>query len=131
MDFLSASATTTRSHSRDASNENQRKRVGRTTFIAAARAITADAEKMMQSVDYVCDVLVNVVIEMLQRINSDLVAPNLKKYISQLIAIVRNFLKVQYDQHASLVDDKVSSTLFHIQPPHSLFSHTLYAPLYS
>jgi hypothetical protein len=64
-------------------DENQRKRVGRTTFIAGAHAIAvtavADAEKMMLSVDFFCDVLVNVVIEMLQRKNSDFVAPNLKK----------------------------------------------------
>jgi hypothetical protein len=128
MDFLSASHTTTRSQSKSWSDENQRQRVGRTTFIATASAITADAEKMMQSVDYVCDALVNVVIEMLQRINSDLVAPTLKKYMSQLIAILRNFLKVQYDQHTSIEGDKVSSTLFHIQPRYSFFltHYTMY-----
>jgi hypothetical protein len=117
MDLLSASMTTTRSQSKSRSVENQREHIGRTTFIAAARAITADAENMMQSVDYICDALVNVVVEMLQRISSDLVAPTLKKHISQLIAIVRNFLKVQYDQHASIEDDKVSSTLLRIHPP--------------
>jgi hypothetical protein len=109
MDFLSVSGTTTRSQSQTQSVANHRQRVGRTTFIESARKITSDAEKMMQSVDYVTDALLNVVVEMLERINNDLVAPALKKYISSLLAILRNFLKVQYDQHASIEGDRVSS----------------------
>jgi hypothetical protein len=109
MDFLSVSGTTTRSQSQTQSVENHKQRVGRTTFIESAGKITSDAEKMMQCVDYVTDALLNVVVEMLQRINNDLVAPALKKEISSLLAILRNFLKVQYDQHASIADDKVPS----------------------
>ena len=109
MDFLSVSGMTTRSQAQTQSVENHKQRVGRTTFIESARKITSDAEKMMQSVDYVTDALLNVVVEMLQRINNDLVAPAHKKSISSLLAILRNFLKVQYDQHASIEDDKVSS----------------------
>jgi hypothetical protein len=133
MDFLAVSETTTRSQSQTRAVEKHKQRVGRTTFIDSARKITSDAEKMMQSVDYVTDALLNVVVEMLQRINDDLVAPALKKHISSLLAILRNFLKVQYDQHASIEGDNVSSACFfqlQLLPVHCLLlTHYMFLPI--
>ena len=77
-----------------------------------ASALTAGSEKIIRSVDYTVDILINESVQTLQHIINDLVAPESKKNMTHYLLLVQNFLKYQYDEHAKKNDDNVSIFLF-------------------
>jgi hypothetical protein len=74
--------------------------VGRSTYLDLATTLTANAEKITRSVDYVTDVLINEQVHTLQQIINDVVAPTKKPAMTHGLTLVQNFLKYQYDEHA-------------------------------
>jgi hypothetical protein len=72
----------------------------RSKYLEVASTLTADRLKVVKSVDYVTDQLVNERMSTLQRIIMDLVAPAEKKDLTHHLCLVQNFLKYQYDSHA-------------------------------
>jgi hypothetical protein len=74
-----------------------------------ATTLTHEQERMIMSVDYVTNQLVNEKVQTLKRVVYDLVAPSNKKRYIHLIQLMRNFLTKQYDAHATK-DDKVSAS---------------------
>jgi hypothetical protein len=79
----------------------------RTSYFGLASAITGDQEKMIMSVDYVTDQLINEKMLVLRRIISELVAPVEKDHCTDIIVKLQNFLKYSYDSHCIVEDDKV------------------------
>jgi hypothetical protein len=72
----------------------------RSKYLEIASTLTADRLKVVKSVDYVTDQLINERVSTLQRIIMDLVAPAEKKNNTHHLSLVQNFLKYQYDLHA-------------------------------
>lgn len=79
-------------------------RVGRSTFYRLMKVITSREEKMMTSVDYVVGILVNEPIEIMQSIVDDFTSGQKKEELTEYLAVARNFLKNQYDDHAVMGD---------------------------
>jgi hypothetical protein len=86
----------------------------RSSYFGLAAAITGDQEKMIMSVDYVTDQLINEKMLVLRRIISDLVAPTAKDHCTDVIVKLQNFLKYNYDSHCIIEDDKVQYDAFSI-----------------
>ena len=82
--------------------------IHRSSYFAITEALTGGAERAITCVDYVTDETINVPVNMLQKITNDVVAPTKKKQITRYLTLVRNFLKVQYDDHAAIDNDDVS-----------------------
>jgi hypothetical protein len=78
----------------------------RSSYLNVTRNITGQSEKMIMSVDYCTDILVNEKMQVLQRIVNELVAPIQKKRCTKLLVLTMNFLKQQYNSHA-IQEDKV------------------------
>ena len=83
--------------------------ISRGMFYEILTKITNGGEKMLTAVDYVTGVLVNDQVTLLQRIVDDLVSIDMKPVLSNCIAIMRTFLKQQYDSHTLLEEEEVGT----------------------
>jgi hypothetical protein len=92
---------------RTRSSEKMIPMLRRSSYFSLATAITGDQEKMIMSVDYVTDQLINEKMLVLRRIINDLVAPVEKAHCTEVIVKLQNFLKYVYDSHCMVEDDKV------------------------
>ena len=78
----------------------------RSSFLRVVRAVTGHNDKLLCAVDYVTGNLVNDPIKMLKRIATDFAADaDTRTKLLLHIDFVKNFLKVQYDDHACKEDD--------------------------
>ena len=83
--------------------------ISRGMYYEILTKITNGGEEMLTAVDYVTGVLVNDQVTLLQRIVDDLVSIDMKPVLSNYIAIMRTFLKQQYDSHALLEEEEVGA----------------------
>lgn len=79
--------------------------LGRSSFLKVVRAVTGHNEKLLCAVDYVTGTLVNDPMRMLRRIAGDFSAGDTRTKLLLHLDLVKNFLKVQYDEHACKEDD--------------------------
>jgi hypothetical protein len=78
----------------------------RSSYLNMTRNCTGQSEKMIMSVDYSTDILVNEKMQVLQRIVNELVTSIQKKRCTKLLVLTMSFLKRQYILHA-IQEDKV------------------------
>lgn len=74
-----------------------------------ATTLTAGGEKMVTSVDYTVDILVNEPVQTLQEIIT-LTAPTGRKKLTSHLVVTQNFLKYQYIEHAKNETDSVRTS---------------------
>lgn len=104
--------------------QNDRKRLGRTTFYNILNVITSREETMKTSVDYVTGILVNEPVEISQSIIDKFTSGELHERLTEDLTVAKNFLKYQYDEHAidgdgDNDDDAYHSVTFSLQKPNS------------
>jgi len=84
--------------------------VGRSTFHSIVSTITKDDPALLCSVDYTTGVLVHDSIETLQEIvDAFTTSTEDKQTMTNWLEVMRNFVKVQYDDHVIIEDDDVPS----------------------
>ena len=103
LKFLSQNACT-----RGSTNKASDHLICRSSYIKLASSLTARSEKIVRSVDYTVDRLLNEVIPVLQKIIDDLVIPVKKRQFTRLLSLIQTFLKYQFDDHLSVEGDGVS-----------------------
>jgi hypothetical protein len=89
--------------------KNDIKMIKRSSYLKIASALTAGSEKIIRSVDYTVDILINESVSTLQRIIDELVIPAEKKEHTKNLLVVQNFLKYQFDDHLTKEGDGVST----------------------
>lgn len=82
-------------------------RVGRSTFYKLVNHITQSGEKLLAAVDYVTGVLINDSVALLQDVIDVFATGERNEELSGLLEVTRSFLKVQYDDHALRIGDRV------------------------
>ena len=88
----------------------KKNKVGRSTYMKVASAITGDMDQEVRCCDFVTEQLVNEQVHMLQRIITELIDPKIKRKYTEHLLLVQKFLKYQFDKHANR-NDNVSNTI--------------------
>lgn len=83
------------------------KMISKSLFLSILNQVTSHSEKKSNSVDYYDDILINETVHTLRKIVQDIVAPARKRELIDLLEIMQNFLKHQYNGHVMRKDDEV------------------------
>ena len=80
---------------------DKKDRIGRTSFLKLVRNVTKDSQKLLSAVHYVTGELVNDAVQSVQEVIGAFGGTTAnKETLTTQLEVVRNFLKVQYDDHA-------------------------------
>ena len=95
-------------------------RISRGSFYKVIAVVTSGEERIMSALDYVTGVLLNDQVGVLQRIGDDFaVTAGKAKRLTDFLELMRNFLRQQYDAHASndAYSDHTHGILYGLEKP--------------